>query len=144
MQELIEAFAIIVGAYIVIRIYKISYAQEQPYFSDTLSPESEELLSELTDLRLLQAETIAQIEDLLDGRTVQTTIKRQNGSKTSISSSALLVALKHEEADLYRQIEEKSVTFAKSMVRWQKTNAEKQEEKREKSKAENVWGSGRE
>lgn len=96
-----------------------------------LSSESEKLLTELTDLRVLQAEIIAQIEDIQCGRYVKASIKREHGNGTMLSQESLLTALLEDEKKLSEQIFQKSLEFVNSMERCSpngRTNEEQTEE----------------
>lgn len=58
------------------------------------------MLSELTELRTRQAETLAQIEDIQHGRNVNVDIRREFGQSTTLSQESILHALRLEDKTL--------------------------------------------
>lgn len=70
------------------------------------------ILGELTELRLKQAETLAQIEDIQNGRNVEVNVCREYGQSTTLSQESILQALQVEDKTLSQQIRRKSLEFA--------------------------------
>lgn len=90
----------------------------EPEESTSMIPaEAEVVLSELTELRTRQAETLAQIEDIQHGRNVNVDIRREFGQSTTLSQESILQALKLEDKTLSEQILQKSLEFAKIVKR---------------------------
>lgn len=79
--------------------------------------EAEVVLTELTELRTRQAETLAQIEDIQHGRNVNVDIRREFGQSTTLSQESILHALRLEDKTLSEEILQKSLEFAKIMER---------------------------
>lgn len=79
--------------------------------------EAEVVLSELTELRTRQAETLAQIEDIQHGRNVNVDIRREFGQSTTLSQESILHALRLEDKTLSEEILQKSLEFAKIVKR---------------------------
>ena len=77
-----------------------------------LPEEAEVILGELTELRLKQAETLAQIEDIQNGRNVEVNVCREYGQSTTLSQESILQALQVEDKTLSQQIRRKSLEFA--------------------------------
>lgn len=90
---------------------------EQKILTSMISAEAEVVLSELTELRIRQAETLAQIEDIQHGRNVNVDIRREFGQSTTLSQESILQALKQEDKTLSEQILQKSLEFAKIVKR---------------------------
>lgn len=79
--------------------------------------EAEVVLTELTELRTRQAETLAQIEDIQHGRNVNVDIRREFGQSTTLSQESILHALRLEDKTLSEEILQKSLEFAKIVKR---------------------------
>lgn len=90
---------------------------EQAISTSMISAEAEVVLGELTELRIRQAETLAQIEDIQHGRNVNVDIRREFGQSTTLSQESILQALKQEDKTLSEQILQKSLEFAKIVKR---------------------------
>ena len=80
--------------------------------ADSIPEEAEVILGELTELRLKQAETLAQIEDIQNGRNVEVNVCREYGQSTTLSQESILQALQVEDKTLSQQIRRKSLEFA--------------------------------
>ena len=80
--------------------------------SHSIPEEAEVILGELTELRLKQAETLAQIEDIQNGRNVEVNVCREYGQSTTLSQESILQALQVEDKTLSQQIRRKSLEFA--------------------------------
>ena len=80
--------------------------------ADSIPEEAEVILGELTELRLKQAETLAQIEDIQNGRNVEGNVCREYGQSTTLSQESILQALQVEDKTLSQQIRRKSLEFA--------------------------------
>ena len=90
----------------------------EPEESTSMIPaEAEVVLSELTELRTRQAETLAQIEDIQHGRNVNVDIRREFGQSTTLSQESILHALRLEDKTLSEEILQKSLEFAKIVKR---------------------------
>lgn len=90
---------------------------EQETSTSMIPAEAEIVLGELTQLRIRQAETLAQIEDIQHGRYVNADIRREFGQRTTLSQESILQALKIEDKMLSEQILQKSLEFSKIMKR---------------------------
>lgn len=90
---------------------------EQELSTSMIPEEAEIVLGELTQLRTRQAETLAQIEDIQNGRNVNVDIRREFGQSTTLSQESVLQALKLEDKTLSEQILQKSLEFSKIMKR---------------------------
>lgn len=81
----------------------------EPEESTSMIPaEAEVVLSELTELRTRQAETLAQIEDIQHGRNVNVDIRREFGQSTTLSQESILHALRLEDKTLSEEILQKN------------------------------------
>lgn len=62
--------------------------------ADSIPEEAEVILGELTELRLKQAETLAQIEDIQNGRNVEVNVCREYGQSTTLSQESGVILKK--------------------------------------------------
>ena len=90
---------------------------EQEASISMIPAEAEIVFGELIELRIRQAETLAQIEDIQHGRNVNVDIRREFGQSTTLSQESILQALKQEDKTLSEQILQKSLEFAKIVKR---------------------------
>lgn len=98
-----------------------------------LPDSAEDLLVELVELRVMQAEIRSQIEDIQEGRPVQMSIKGAHGTHTTLSQHHLFEALVEEDETLTYKVYQTSLAFAENMVRCGKNGGKNEEKTAENS-----------